>query len=88
MSLKQQLLAVTDAYCAATGRSASRVSTLVFNDGKRIAAIRDGGDLATGRFEHALSWFSNNWPDGVAWPEGMARPEPMPAEADQAGAAE
>ena len=88
MNLKQQLLAITDAYCAATGRSASRVSTLIFNDGKRIAAIKDGGDLATGRFEHGMSWFSGNWPKDADWPEGIARPEPLPPEADQAGAAE
>jgi len=88
MNLREQLLAITDAYCAATGRSASRVSTIIFNDGKRIAAIREGGDLATGRLEHAMAWYAANWPAGTDWPEGIVRPEPLPVEADQAGAAE
>jgi hypothetical protein len=85
-TLREQLLAATDAYCQATGRSASRVSTVIFNDGKRLGAIKDGGDLATGVFERAMSWFSSNLPEGVDWPDGLY-PRPV-TEADQAGAAE
>jgi len=50
------------------------VSTLIFNDGKRLNAIRDGGDLATSKFEHALAWLSDNWPDDKPWPKRVARP--------------
>jgi len=84
MNLREQLLTVSEAYCRETGLSASRVSTLVFNDGKRLPAITAGGDLATGRFEHALRWFSDHWPADAAerWPDSIGRPEPQPIEAE------
>ncbi|MEN5297711.1 hypothetical protein ABE530_05070 [Brucella sp. TWI559] len=54
--------------------SISRVSTLVFADGKVLTRISNGGDLTTGRFEAAISWFSDNWPTGVDWPSEIVRP--------------
>lgn len=76
MILTQQLIAVAKAYSKARGLSLARVSTLVFNEGKKLAAIEFGGaDLATGRFESAMHWFSDNWPEGASWPDGVARPE-------------
>ena len=87
MKITEQLLAVADAYCAANELSLSRVSTLIFNDGKRLAAIREGGDLYTGRFEQAMRWFSDRWPEGdETWPLGVARPArtSAPAEASEA----
>ena len=45
MTLVSQLLIVTDAYSRARGLSQSRVATLLFNDGKKLALLRAGGDL-------------------------------------------
>lgn len=70
----EDLMATADAYCAAKSLSRSRVSTLVFNDGKKLDLVAGGADLQTGKFEHAMSWFATNWPDNVAWPLGIARP--------------
>lgn len=75
MTLLEQLLAVTDAFCAATGLSEARVSTRVFSGGRRIQQIRDGGDVGTMSFERAMRWFSENWPEGAEWPAGVPRPE-------------
>lgn len=77
MQLTEQLLAVADAYCSVTGRSSSRVSTLIFNDGKKLDAMRSKGvDLYTGKFEAGMQWFSDNWPEGEdkRWPKAIARP--------------
>ena len=81
MKLTDQLVITANAYCEATGRSSSRVSSMVFGDGKRagdgtkLAAIMSGGaDITTRRFEAAMRWFSENWPEGADWPEGVARP--------------
>lgn len=75
MKFTEQLIRVADAYCKAKDVSLSRVSTLIFNDGKRLGAIRDGADLYTGRFEQALQWFSDHWPEGdETWPVGVPRP--------------
>lgn len=81
MKITEQLMMVADAYCKAKGLSLSRVSTLIFNDGKRLDAIREGSDLYTGRFEQALVWFSEHWPEGdESWPLGVPRPFPARAE--------
>ncbi len=74
MKLREQLLSVAAAYCAGREISLSRVSTLIFNDGKRLAAIQRGGDLGTSQFEKALFWFSHHWPDGTEWPLDVPRP--------------
>jgi hypothetical protein len=74
--MTDQLVHVAQAYCKARDLSLARVSTLIFNDGKKLGAIATSGvDLSTGRFEHAMAWFSANWPDGAEWPEEIARPE-------------
>jgi hypothetical protein len=67
------LLQVADCYCAWCGLSRSRVSTIVFNDGKTLDRIAAGGDLNTRSYEKALRWFSENWPVELAWPEGVER---------------
>jgi hypothetical protein len=55
--------------------SLARVSTLVFNEGKKLEAIASrGADLATGRFENAMRWFSAHWPEGCDWPSDVPRP--------------
>lgn len=72
--MTDQILAVARAYCDATELSTSRVSTLVFNDGKKLDLIANGRDLQTANFEQAMTWFSVNWPKNVRWPKGVARP--------------
>lgn len=69
-----RLLALSDAYSAKTGMSRSRISTIVFNDGKALGRIADGGDLNTRSFEKAMLWFASNWPEGLEWPAGIERP--------------
>lgn len=81
MSLKDQLLAVADAYARAVGLSRSRVSTIVLNRGATLEAIAEGrADVTTGTFEKALVWFSTRWPADLAWPEGVHRPDPLPSD--------
>ncbi len=62
------LIAISDAFCAARGMSRARVATLVFNYGKKLDLIADGADLATRTFERAMAWFGDNWPEGVERP--------------------
>lgn len=74
MALLDDLLTTAEAYGKARKVSRSRVSTLVFNEWKKLDALMNGADLATRRFESAMSWFSQNWPVGAAWPKGVSRP--------------
>lgn len=68
------LLAIVDAYRAATGLEDKTVSSRVFDDSKKIAQMREGGDITVGRFNAALLWFSQNWPADAIWPEEIERP--------------
>lgn len=73
------LLAVADAYKAATSLEDVTVSNRVFGDGKKLTAMRSGADITLGRFNSALLWFSCNWPDGAKWPESVSRPQSQAA---------
>ena len=63
-SATASLITTSDSYCEAVGLSRSRVSTLVFNDGKALDRIATGGDLNTRSYEKAMLWFASNWPEG------------------------
>jgi hypothetical protein len=74
-TLLDRLSSVAAVFCAARGLSTARVSTLVFNEGGKLGEIIAGRvDLTTRRYERAMAWFSDNWPEGAVWPEGVARP--------------
>jgi hypothetical protein len=78
MNLVSRLLTVADAFGVSRGLSPSRVSTLAFGDGKVIARLRDGRDVTTNRYEAAMQWFSDHWPETAEWPDGVMRPTPAP----------
>lgn len=71
----QTILAIADAYASATDVPLVTVSSRVFSDSKKLAAISDGADLTLKRYTSALQWFSDHWPENTAWPEGIDRPE-------------
>lgn len=75
--LTDQLLTVADAFCKARKLSRARVSTLIFNDGKKLDLIEGGADLGTKGFERAMGWFSAEWPADTKWPREIKRPEPL-----------
>ena len=79
MDAIETLISLVDAYRIARQVSDARVSTLVFNDGGRIAQIRNGGDIGARRFERAVQWFSDNWPPNAIWPTKVTRPEKIAA---------
>lgn len=77
MTLRDQLICVSDAYGSARGIGRQRVSTIVLNRGATLERIADGvSDLKTQTFEDAMLWFSENWPDGAVWPVDVPRPTP------------
>lgn len=81
MNLREQLIHLATLYAKSTdtkGRDGqitlSGISTKIFNDGKTLARVVEGGDVTTGSFERARQWFSDNWPEGTDWPTDIARP--------------
>lgn len=75
MTLREQLITVSDIFAQARGIGRQRLSTIVLNRGSTLDRIADGdSDLTTGTFEKAMLWFSSNWPDCVDWPADIPRP--------------
>lgn len=68
------LIQLADEYGRATGVTVTTVSWRVFNDSKKLSAIKAGADIQVSRFERAVSWFAQNWPEGAVWPEALPRP--------------
>lgn len=89
--LKLLLLKLAENYARLRGLSVSRVSTLVFSDGKVLARLSNGGDITTGRFESAIDWFGTHWPEGHVWPSDVPKKvsemvSPAGSSAGEAGA--
>lgn len=74
MSQIDHFLKCVEIYCAYSGRAEATLSSRVFHDGKRIAAIREGSDVGLRRMAVAMRWLSENWPEGLPWPEDVPRP--------------
>lgn len=69
----EELLAVARAYSEIEGVSLTTVSSRAFDDGKKLGAIEAGADIQVRRFDRAMQWFSDNWPD-APWPSDVPRP--------------
>lgn len=89
MSTIEQFLQIVDRFAAAHGISDATLSTRLFNDGKRVAAIREGRDVGARRIDRALLYMVERWPPGAEWPASVPRPAlvrtdpPQPMEAAQ-----
>lgn len=80
METISSLRKVAKAYSTATGLSFKTISSRVFNDGKKLDAVMAGEtDLTTARFDLAMTWFAENWPDGAKWPAGVPAPSALRA---------
>lgn len=79
-----RLLAIVDAYAAATRLSDSTISTLFLKGGSRIASLRAGGDMGSRTIARAIEAFSDAWPADAVWPAEV--PRPSRALSDDSGA--
>jgi hypothetical protein len=73
MNSIDRLLSVARKYAEVEGVPLSTVSSRIFSDGKRLAAIENGADLRSRTLEHAMSWLSerlleSDWPDEIPRP--------------------
>jgi hypothetical protein len=69
------LLSLADEYQRVDPIEDKTLSFRVFGDSKKLAALRTDSDITTSRFNAAVQWFSDHWPEGAEWPKGIARPK-------------
>lgn len=70
----EHLTTLADAYGRALTLEEKTVSSRVFQDSKKLGAIRAGSDITVSRYNSAIEWFSANWPEGAVWPHDVPRP--------------
>ena len=75
---KNLIIEIAEEYRRVAGLEAeTTVSYRVFGDTKKLTKMREGADITVGRFNTALRWFRDNWPEGAQVPlalrEGSAR---------------
>lgn len=68
------LLTIADAYHVGAGTTDTTLSHRMFGDSKKLPALRVGADITVGRFNAAVRWLSQNWPDNASWPKNVDRP--------------
>ena len=63
-------------YRDVTGRSESRISDLACANPYLFKRLRENKGCTIATYNRVLSWFSDNWPDGLHWPADIPRPLP------------
>lgn len=67
--LQKNLLALADAYVAATGRALSSVSKRAHSDSAFFDRLRASEVSFTARkYDQIVCWFYRHWPPDVGWP--------------------
>ncbi|WP_157091517.1 hypothetical protein [Methylobacterium nodulans] len=74
-------------YGSATGLKRTTVSWRLFQDTNKLDVIASGRDLYLGRYERAMQFFSDHWPDNLPWPDDIRRPPKSAAQVEAALAA-
>ena len=76
MLTHQDFLELIDQFKQASSiESDGALSARMFNDGKKIAVLRGGGDITLGRLIAGVQWLSENWPKGHKMPDQLADAE-------------
>lgn len=79
MSAIDRFLSVTRAYQALSGLRTTNLSWRLFGDSKKLGRLENGADIQVTRYENALQWLSDHWPDPEPWPANAAvRPPKSP----------
>lgn len=70
MYTRAELIALAQAYLAATGMTPAALSRAVMgrHNSKLFERLFAGADCLLRSAEIAAQWFDHNWPPGVAWP--------------------
>ena len=69
-----RLVALMGRFAKHTGLSISTVSRHATGSGDTVARLQRGGTMTIKRFDRAVRFLSDNWPDSMAWPGDVPRP--------------
>lgn len=69
-----RLVTLMGRFAKHTGLSISTVSRHATGSGDTVARLQRGGTMTIKRFDRAVRFLSDNWPDSIAWPADVPRP--------------
>ena len=87
MSAIERFLVIAQAYQEATGLKETALSWRLFGDSKKLRRLHSGFDIQVTRYEKALQWLSDHWPEPADWPADVPRPAKGPAPSNLGAAA-
>lgn len=68
MLTERDLIKIVDEFSHATGMSETAISNRIFDDSRRVPAIRGGATITVRRFNNAIRVLAENWPLHARWP--------------------
>jgi len=69
------LMLLADTYCKHCGIISTTLSRDILSDAPALDKIRTGkGSTSLRKFDQAMEWFDQNWPDDLPWPKLEAIP--------------
>ena len=71
-----RLISLMSQFAKHTGLSVSTVSRHATGSGDTVARLQRGGTITIKRFDRAVRFLSDNWPESLAWPADVPRPSP------------
>ena len=84
MSAIDRFLLVARTYRQISGLKTTALSWRLFGDSKKLGALENGADIQVTRYEKALQWLSDHWPEPADWPADVPRPPKTPTATEQA----
>lgn len=68
MLTEHDFIQIVDAFSDATGMSETAISAKLFDDSRRVPAIRGGATITVRRFNAAIHTLAKQWPIHARWP--------------------
>lgn len=74
-ALIRSLRSCADAYCVATGSALSTVARKALGDWRFFDSVEAGATFTARKYDVAVQWFADHWPETAVWPEEVERPK-------------
>lgn len=74
MRLGEQLLLLMQCYADAISAPITTASKRATGTTNTVHRLRGGSGITDIRFDKAVRWFSENWPEHARWPSSVYRP--------------
>lgn len=74
--LRDNLLELATRYAEAVGAELSTISQRALGDWRFFRRLQESetASFTVRKYDTAVAWFAQRWPEGVEWPERVARP--------------